>query len=100
LIYSSLVGGSGNECISGIDINSSNEVFFVGATNTSGLTCTQNAFYTYSIGGYDILLGKVNPSGDTLLYLSYYGGKNNENASVGEGWIYYTGKISLSVAIL
>ncbi len=75
IIYSSFIGGNGTDDIYDLCINN-NEAFFIGNTQSTDLTCSENAFSTNKKGGYDLLIGKINSLGDSLLYLSYFGGDN------------------------
>jgi len=75
IIHSSFIGGNATDYIFDLCIDN-NEVFFIGNTQSTDLTCSENAFYTNKKGGYDLLIGKINSQGDSLLYLSYFGGDN------------------------
>jgi hypothetical protein len=75
MIYSSMAFNS----MVSIDVNDAGEVYFAGEYSSSGPVCSDNAFFKSCQGGSDIIIGKVNSTGDSLLYLSYFGGNANDN---------------------
>ena len=91
LIYSTYFGGSGDECITGIAVDSTGSVYFTGWSSTMNLPTTPGAAQS-KYGGYQILpflieylfgdaiVGKLNPAGSQLTYLTYLGGNTNEAA--------------------
>lgn len=89
LQYSTFFGGSGDECISSIAVDSTGALYFTGYSSTSNLPTTSGAPQpTY--GGYgllpfdveyrfgDAIVGKLNPTGTGLVYLTYLGGEAND----------------------
>ena len=89
LEYATYFGGSGDDCISSIAVDSKGDVFMTGSTSSQFLKTTTDAFQPiYS--GYtlkpkliahlygDAFVGELNPAGSALLYLSYLGGSNND----------------------
>jgi uncharacterized protein (TIGR03437 family) len=89
LMYSTYFGGSGDDCISSIAVDSSGDVFMTGATSSQFLKTTTNAFqplysgYTLKpklIGHLygDAFVGELNPAGSALIYLTYLGGSEND----------------------
>ena len=92
LIYSTYFGGAGDECVNGIAVDATGNLYMAGATTTIDLPTTTGAFQrTYH--GYNRLpfliaqdfgdgfVGKLDPTGSKLLYLSYLGGRNNDAAT-------------------
>jgi PKD repeat protein len=86
LIYSSYYGGSMGEAACGIAVNSSNEAFISGYTETDNGTfpITSCAFQpvfggqsTANIRG-DIYVAKVDASGSTLQYSTFVGGNSDD----------------------
>ncbi len=89
LMYSTYFGGSGDDCVSSIAVDSSGDVFMTGSTSSQFLKTTTGAFQPLYSGytirpkliGHlygDAFVGKLNPTGSALLYLSYLGGSNND----------------------
>ena len=95
LIYSTLLGGSGYERITGLTFDEpSRNIFFAGYTNSSGIPdvmnpnpvkfpITSGAFdTTYSGGLYDGFMGKFEPSsGAALKFSSFIGGSGDDFVS-------------------
>lgn len=86
LIYSSFYGGSGGESACGIVVNSQNEAFISGYTETDdgSFPITSCAFQpvfggqsTANISG-DLYLAKINASGSTLQYSTFVGGSSDD----------------------
>jgi hypothetical protein len=94
IIHSSFVGGSGIDKVVELAINDKDEVYFLGGSASFGLTCSANAFSSTKKGTTDIIIGKLNSSGDSLLYFSYYGGNSMDNLYI-SSYSYCYGKISL-----
>src|SRR5258708_3415790 len=92
LVYSTYLGGGGNDSGSGIAIDSSGAAFVTGSTN--GGFPTVNAVQSNFGGGYDAFFAKLSPSG-ALVYSTYLGGPGTENstgiATDGTGAAYIVG---------
>jgi photosystem II stability/assembly factor-like uncharacterized protein len=74
LIYSTFLGGNGNDSGNGITLDASGNVYVVGTTAATDFPM-QNALYGSYLGGTsDAFLSKLNPTGTTLLYSTYLGG--------------------------
>ncbi|MBI3519962.1 MAG: hypothetical protein HY062_11470, partial [Bacteroidetes bacterium] len=87
IIYSTYFGGTGGEEICGVAINSADEAFISGYTDTDDgsfpiTSCAyQSAFggaSTASSGRGDIFVAKFNASGSTLLYSTFMGGNSDD----------------------
>jgi hypothetical protein len=96
LLYSTLIGGSGNDdAANAIAIDQSGNAYITGQT-------TSNDFPTHSPGqgasggGYDAFVAKIDPSGSTLIYSTYFGGDGDDSgagiAVDGSGQVYITGR--------
>jgi uncharacterized protein (TIGR03437 family) len=106
LIYSTLFGGPGDDCVSAIAVDSSSNVYMTGSTSSANLPATAGAFQP-SYKGYfalpfniehlygDAFVAKLNPSGSALVYMSYLGGSANDGGTAlaidGAGNAYVTG---------
>jgi hypothetical protein len=74
LVWSTFLGGSGGEDGTGIAVDNSGNVYVSGVTNSGDFPTTVNAFSsTYSGGGSDAFVTKLNSSGSALLYSTYFG---------------------------
>jgi N-acetylneuraminic acid mutarotase len=95
LTYSSYLGGSGSEFGSGISIDGSGNAFVTGGSDSTNFPTTTGALSTTNHGSLDAFLSKVNASGNSLLYSTYFGGSSDEYAN-GVAWnpagdVYLTG---------
>jgi uncharacterized protein (TIGR03437 family) len=79
LIFSTLLGGGGNEVGYGIALDSTNNVYLTGSTTSSDFPATTGAFQgTIRGGSFEAFVTKFNPTGTQLLYSSFLGGNGNE----------------------
>ena len=73
LVYSTYLGGSGNDFGYGIAIDSSGSAYVTGSTASTNFP-TQNPFQSANKGGgSDAFVTKLDPSGSALVYSSYRG---------------------------
>ena len=81
LTSSSFLGGSGQDEIDGIAVDSAGNIYLVGTTSSPNLPVTANAFQKSAPGGFtDCFVAKLNPSATLVLYLTYLGGSDTDNA--------------------
>jgi len=80
LVYSTFLGGSGQEQGQGIAIDANGNAYVTGLTDGSTFPVTPGAFQT--TGSFDAFVTKFNPQGSALVYSTYLGG----NAGVDRGW--------------
>ena len=79
LIYSTYLGGSGDDDAYGLAVDSAGNAYVTGVTNSPNFpTAPNNAYQTSLLGGYDIFVTKLNPTGSGLVYSTYLGGSNDE----------------------
>lgn len=91
IVFSTYLGGRGNTSENGLGIapDSAGNVYVYGLTFNFRLSSlvidfpvTSNAFQReFGGGGSDLFVSKLNPSGNQLLYSSYLGGSEDENAT-------------------
>jgi hypothetical protein len=75
LLYSSYLGGSGNDVGYGIVVDKSGNAYITGATNSSDFPTSGTALQP-TPGGYDDgFFSEFNPTGSTLTYSTYLAGK-------------------------
>ncbi|MGA3187965.1 MAG: SBBP repeat-containing protein [Bryobacteraceae bacterium] len=104
LVYSTFFGGQGDECITSIVTDSTGALYFTGWSSTTNLPTTSGAVQP-KYAGYNILpfvveynfgdaiVGKLNPAGSQLAYLTYLGGEANDGGmaiaidSVGDAFV-------------
>ncbi len=81
LVYSTYLGGSfGGEQGSGIALDSSGNAYIVGNTSATDFPVTPGAFATTISGFRSGFVTKLNPAGSALVYSTYLGGSNYDDA--------------------
>jgi hypothetical protein len=78
LIYSTYLGGSGDDYAYGLAIDSAGNAYVSGVTNSPNFPTTAGAYQTGPQGGYDMFVTKLNPTGSALVYSTYLGGEYDE----------------------
>jgi hypothetical protein len=73
VVYSTYLGGSGNDDALGIAVNAQNQAYVVGGTSSDDFPTTPNAFQYEEVGTVGFL-AKINAADSDLLYASYIGG--------------------------
>jgi hypothetical protein len=77
LVYSTYLGGSGDDFGYGIAVDSSGDAYVIGQTNSTDFP-TMNPLQPSSAGNYDAFVAKLNPTGSALVYSTYLGGSDYE----------------------
>jgi hypothetical protein len=80
LVFSTYLGGSGDDIGNSIAIDPTGNVYVVGPTGSGNFPTTANAFRSSLSGAQDAFLTKLNPSGSGLLYSSFLGGSLTDQA--------------------
>ena len=79
-IYSTYLGGSGNDAASGIAVDSSGNAYVTGLTRSYDFPLA--APYQAGLsGGQDAFVTKLNAGGSTLIYSTYLGGSGSDLAN-------------------
>jgi hypothetical protein len=78
LIYSTYIGGNGDDLGYAISLNSNGEAWVTGFTTSSNYDVTTGAFQTTLGGGTDAFVTRLNSTGTTLVYSTYLGGGSDE----------------------
>jgi hypothetical protein len=82
LVYSTFLGGSDEETGYGIAIDRSGNAYVTGHTFSHFFPTTVGAYdRTFGGGSYDTFVTKLNPAGTTLVYSTFLGGANEDQAS-------------------
>ena len=76
LVYSTYLGGSGDEQASGIAVDSTGNVYIAGYTDSANLPLT--SIGTVSSNANHVFVAKLNAAGTGLVYADYVGGGNDE----------------------
>jgi hypothetical protein len=96
LVYSTYIGGSGDDEGSAIALDGSGNAYVTGNTSSSDYDVTAGAFQTTHGGGFfDVFVTKLNASGSGLVYSTYIGGSGGDEGYGitvdGSGNAYVTG---------
>jgi len=78
LVYSTLLGGTGNDKAVTIDVDDLENAYVAGYTASSDFPITAGAYATHLMGGLDFIVAKMNSTGSALEYSTYLGGKGND----------------------
>ncbi len=82
-IYTTYLGGTGDDRGTGIAVNSAGSAYVTGFTSSTNFP-TVTPLQISNGGGFDAFVAKLNPAGNAFLYSTYLGGTANEsNATTG-----------------
>lgn len=94
LVFSTLMGGSGDDMPFRLAIGNSGDIYVGGFTNSTNFPI-KNPFQATNHGDFDIFISRFNANGSELLYSSYLGGSGEDwhgNFVLDDsGYIYITG---------
>jgi len=81
LVYASYIGGSGEDCASGIAVDAAGNAYVTGYTNSSetSFPVSVGPDLTFN-GSWDAFVVKVNGAGTGLVYAGYIGGSGDDRA--------------------
>jgi len=79
LVYSTYLGGAGDDTGSSIAVDSSNNIYIAGTTNSTNFPL-QGAAFGANAGLADIFVTKIDASGANILYSTYIGGSGQDRA--------------------
>jgi len=88
LLYSTFLGGSGNNYGNAIAIDALGNAYITGSTASTDFPTTANAYSTNADAGF---IAELSPDGSTLEYSSYYNGSGNVLALNSKGQVVIAG---------
>ncbi len=101
LVYSTYLGGTGDDFASSIAADSNGSAYVGGLTSASNFPVTYGTLQTsYGGGPFDGFVAKINPTGSSLIYSTYLGGSQEDHvngiALDASGDAYLTGQTNSS----
>jgi hypothetical protein len=78
LVYSTYLGGSGNDNGYGVAVDGVGNAYVTGSTDSSGFPTTADAIQPANGGGLDVFVSQLNPTGSALLSSTYFGGNGDD----------------------
>ncbi len=80
LIFSSFIGGTGDERLSGLELDNSNNIYLAGYSKSIDFPVTSSAVGKTNSGADDAVIVKMLSAGSSLGYSSYLGGAQTDLA--------------------
>ena len=78
LIFATTIGGTGSDSGNGIAVDKNGNIYVTGATKSTDLPVTSNAYQKSLHGGSDAFIFELSADGTQLLYCTYLGGNSTE----------------------
>ncbi|MCC6392275.1 MAG: SBBP repeat-containing protein [Bryobacterales bacterium] len=79
-VYSTFLGGSSEDQITGIRVDSSGAAYVAGFTSSTDFPVTAGAYRNANSGSTDAFVAKINSTGAALVYSTFLGGSNLDRA--------------------
>ena len=80
LLFSTYVGGSGDDVPQGIEVDSSGNIYVAGWTDSEDLPTTENVYEEEHTEWVDIFVFKLSSDGDSMIFCTYIGATRYEFA--------------------
>jgi uncharacterized protein (TIGR03437 family) len=80
LVYSTFLGGSGDDLATGLALDSTGHLYLAGVTYSANFPM-RNPMQNANAGAADAFLTKLTPAGDALAFSTYYGGEADDFAT-------------------
>jgi hypothetical protein len=81
LLYSTYLGGTGDDRGFAMALDSAGDVYVTGKTTSTDFPITTGSFQTRLKGKTNVFVAALNPTGSALLYSTYLGGGNVDQAN-------------------
>ena len=78
LVYSTVIGGSKDDYVEGIEVDAEGNAYLAGYTNSTDFPILFPMQANFGGGANDAFVTKLSPTGASLVYSSYLGGSSNE----------------------
>lgn len=86
ILWSHLMGGSGSDYFEGLYVNSNDELYVAGYSNSSDFYTTPGVVQPSNAGGYDHVVLKLNKTGTNVYFSTYLGGGGDDYFYTGYFW--------------
>lgn len=86
LIWSKMMGGSSLDYFEGLYVNSNDELYIAGYSNSSDFYVSSKAYQNTNRGGYDHVVVKMNKAGTNVFFSTYIGGGGDDYLYAGYWW--------------
>src|SRR6202158_5723645 len=80
-VYSTYLGGSGNDSGNGIAVDAGGNAYVTGSTTSTNFPTTANPLQPTSGGGNDAFVTKLSATGSALVYSTYLGGTAGDSGN-------------------
>ena len=77
LVYITYIGGTGTDEGTGLVIDEQGNAYITGGTNSPNFP-VKNAYRNALAGGYDAWMAKLDPTGNELVFSTYFGGEHDD----------------------
>lgn len=82
VLWSTFIGGGGTDQMQAVEIDGSGNVCLAGISSAGTFPVTAGVYdASYNGGTYDVVAAKLNPSGTTLIFATFIGGSNTDQAN-------------------
>lgn len=82
----------------GLNTDENDDIYFLGYTNSTNYAVTGNPLQSTNFGGIDAVFTKINSTGTTKIYSTYYGGTSDDDDPLGQrGILFNDCRIYLSI---
>ncbi len=92
-------GGSGTETnMMGLNTDENDEIYFLGYSSSTNYPTSSNPIQNTNFGSNDAVFTKLNSTGTSTSYSTYYGGVNDDNDPIGQrGILFKNCRVYLSI---
>lgn len=82
VLYSTYIGGNGNDQASAVAVDASGSAYITGVTNSANFPTASGAFQTKLTTAKDVFVAKLSPDGSQLIYSTLLGGASATSAAL------------------